>query len=98
MDAYREVFEDEVYRFEASSEAPFIIDAGGNIREIRMEIHQNRATPGTHDAICEILREAGFEVTSTEQPLAKLLPEAAMPWFRKSQPQLFIVAATRRGG
>jgi FkbM family methyltransferase len=67
------------------------------VREIRMEVHQTRTCPGLLADIEALLRGAGFELRVEPRPLRDLLPTAALPWFEREGPEIFILAATRRG-
>jgi FkbM family methyltransferase len=65
------------------------------VREIRMEVHQTQA----HQRLARIdslLRGAGFELRVEARSLRELLPAAALPWFDREGPEIFVVAASRR--
>ena len=65
------------------------------VREIRLEVHQTRARPCLAD-IEILLQNAGYNLHVEPRPLRELLPVAALPWFEREQPELFVLAASRR--
>jgi FkbM family methyltransferase len=72
--------------------APFL----HHVREIRMEVHQMSAHPSL-PRVEAVLRGAGFDVSVTHRPLRELLPPAALRWFEREHPEIFLLAAARPG-
>jgi FkbM family methyltransferase len=67
----------------------------GRVRQIRMEVHQTRMRPHMLADVDALLRSAGFDVRIEPRPLRELLPPAAMPWFERERPEIFVLAAGR---
>lgn len=67
----------------------------GRVRQIRMEVHQTRVRPHMLADVEALLRTAGFDVRIDPRPLRELLPSAAMPWFERERPEIFVLAAGR---
>jgi hypothetical protein len=77
---------------EVLSEAADRLD---RVRQIRMEVHQTRQHPHARAEVERLLASAGFAFRTTPRPLRELLPEAALPWFERERPEIFVVTAER---
>src|SRR5262249_16116852 len=64
------------------------------VREIRMEVHQTKDHPRLA-AVEDLLRSAGFSLRVEARVLRDLLPAAALPWFDREAPEIFVLSASR---